>query len=490
MQSLHFIWGLIATEALLILLPTVAFLRLRRIPLQEGLRLKPIRPLIGLLCVLLGFCTFLYTVIIEAVMAQLTGMPSVPIPAESLPKGTLEFIGYFVALAVAAPLCEEPLFRGVIQGAYEKQRAARFAIIITALMFAFYHLRLSGLPGLLPVAFILGYVTWRSRSVYASMLVHFGMNAPAAVHTLLALSNGKGLPFLGLPAAVVGLVATGLLLYAIWCLQPVEEQPAPPEQGKRWSWLWNYWPLAGAGLVYLGVAGLTMATTFTTGQITLKQAGYDKVRINQVLESRFRITNRAGGEVGEMTCTITPQDANIRLDCASKVKAYEVKTSTGYFKDGNHTAAWSATWDTNTMDLLEFTFERTYEEAESNFRAAVRDGRLVVENSTGTQELAVTPDDLVEYEWAWRTNALRPQFITSIQAPFVRMSLWDAGAGRSYPTLKNEVLHLYRSQPLNLPAGRFSVWKASVGGQAAWYAKEHAGPVRLDDGMLIYELEK
>jgi hypothetical protein len=42
MQSLHFIWGLIATEALLILLPTVAFLRLRRIPLQEGLRLKPI----------------------------------------------------------------------------------------------------------------------------------------------------------------------------------------------------------------------------------------------------------------------------------------------------------------------------------------------------------------------------------------------------------------------------------------------------------------
>ncbi|MCL5994551.1 MAG: 2-oxo acid dehydrogenase subunit E2, partial [Chloroflexi bacterium] len=120
----------------------------------------------------------------------------------------------------------------------------------------------------------------------------------------------------------------------------------------------------------------------------------------------------------------------------------------------------------------------------------VKDGRLVVENAAGAQELALSPDDLVEYEWAWRTNALKPQSITSIQAPFVYMSLWDDEAEKSYPALKNEILHLYWSEPLDLPAGQFQAQKSTLGGQSAWYVKDHAGPVRIDDGMLIYELEK
>jgi hypothetical protein len=406
-----------------------------------------------------------------------------------MPKGALEFIGYFAALAFVAPLCEEPLFRGVIQGTYEQQRISRFAISIVAWMFAFWHLRLSGLPGLLPAAFILGYVAWRSGSIYASLLAHFGLNATAAVHTLLALSNGKGLPFLGLPAAAIGLAAMVVLIYVIWRLEPAREEPTHPEQGKLRSRLWNYSPLVGAGLVYLWVAVSTLTAALVTGQITLKQAGYDTVRIDQVLESRFRITNQAGDDVGEMNCKITPQGSDIRLDCAGEVRAYDVKTSTGQFKDEDHTTAWSATWNTNTMDLLDFSLERTYEESGRNFRAAVKDGRLVVDDSTGMQDIALSPGDLVEYEWAWRITVLKPQFITSIQAPFAHLLWWDSQAGKSYPSLKTEVLHLSRSEPLDLPAGQFQASKASVGGQVAWYAKEHAGPIRIDDGMLIYELE-
>ncbi len=75
---------------------------LGRIPLKEGLRLKPIRPGVGLLCRLLG---------------------------------------------LAAPLCEEPLFRGVFQGTYEKRRPAFFAISIPALMAALSNFQLSGLAG-------------------------------------------------------------------------------------------------------------------------------------------------------------------------------------------------------------------------------------------------------------------------------------------------------------------------------------------------------
>ena len=197
-QTWNLSWGLLITEFVLIALPAVLFLRQRRIPLKRGLRLNPISPLTAVLCVLLGFSTFLFSVIIEAVMAQITGMASVPVPESSLPKGLVELAVYFIALAAAAPICEEILFRGVIQTAYETNRSVKFAILITATMFAFYHMRLSGLPGLLPVAFILSYVAWRTQSILATMLIHFGMNATSGANTLVYIVTQKGLPFLSL----------------------------------------------------------------------------------------------------------------------------------------------------------------------------------------------------------------------------------------------------------------------------------------------------
>ena len=142
------------------------------------------------------------------------------------------------------------------------------------------------------------------------------------------------------------------------------------------------------------------------------------------------------------------------------------------------------------MGLLDFTFEQAYDEAESSFSAAVKDGQMVVKNAAETQEIALSPGDLVEYEWAWRINALKPQFYTSIEAPFAHLWWRDEATGTSHPALVNEVLHLYQNEPLTLPAGQLQAHKASVGGQSAWYATDHAGPVRIDDGVLIYELEK
>jgi hypothetical protein len=340
---------------------------------------------------------------------------------------------------------------------------------------------------LILLAFIFGYVAWRSRSIFASILVHFGLNAAAAANSLLNWSSGKGLPFLGLPAAGIGLVATAVLIYMISRLQPeVEEQPAPAEHIKRRLWLWNYSPMAIAGLIYLGIT----LQTLMTAQITLSQAGYNQVHIDHVFESRFRITNQAGDEVGGMNCTLTPQGSNIRLNCAGNVRAYEGTITNGDFKDEDHTIDWSATWDTNTMGLLDFTYARTCSEAGNNFRAAVKDGRLMVENSVGTQEIALSPSDLVEYEWAWRVQALKPQLIPSIQAPFAYLFWRDEQTGNTYPVLKNEVLHLFQTEPLNIPAGQFQAHKASLGGQVVWYADGHAGPVRIEDGMLIYDLEK
>ena len=230
-QTWNLSLGLIATEFVLILGPALLWLRARKIPLRAALRLKGLPPLTAVLCVALGFSTFLFSAVIEGVMAQLSGMASVPVPEGALPSGTLQSILYFIALGISAPLCEEVLFRGAIQGAYEARRgrSAWSAVLITATLFAFYHFRLSGLPALVPVALMLGFVVWRTGSLYAGMLVHFGMNGTSAANTLAALQGrANGLGLVTLWSALGGLVAAGVILYAIHRLH---RGPAPVPQG-------------------------------------------------------------------------------------------------------------------------------------------------------------------------------------------------------------------------------------------------------------------
>ena len=73
MQLFNLSLGLIATEVLLIALPTLLLLRARKVPLKAGLRLTPIPVLTALLCVLLGFATFMFSLLIEAVIVRISG---------------------------------------------------------------------------------------------------------------------------------------------------------------------------------------------------------------------------------------------------------------------------------------------------------------------------------------------------------------------------------------------------------------------------------
>ena len=82
-QLISFSLGLIATEGLFILLPTLIWLRLRHAPTRSALRLNPIRPGIAVLSLLLGIAVWLFSVLIEALMRQLTGMNAVPVPDNS-----------------------------------------------------------------------------------------------------------------------------------------------------------------------------------------------------------------------------------------------------------------------------------------------------------------------------------------------------------------------------------------------------------------------
>lgn len=266
MQVLHFGLGLIGTELLCVLLPALLFMRLQRVDIKAGLRLRQLSWRAGLICLALGLGGWLLAGYIDVFIMQITGLPPVDIPPSMLPDTPVEGALFAAGLVIFAPLCEEALFRGVIQGAYEQRRTAVAAIVFSSLMFAFYHFRLTGLPALLPLAFLFGYIVWRTQSLYAGILAHFGNNLLAATFSLLGLfSPGTQLPIPSVAGALVGLV---ILAAGLWALHRVAPAPPerqapeePPQSQEKPGWLRVYWPLLVAGLLYVVITGLQLAVS-------------------------------------------------------------------------------------------------------------------------------------------------------------------------------------------------------------------------------------
>ena len=95
-----------------------------------------------------------------------------PLPAvRSVPEGFFALL--FVAIVPA--LCEELLFRALIQGGLCR-RLPRAGIWIAALIFGVAHLRWEALPALVLVGAALGYI-YRRHGYFASALIHGLYNA-------------------------------------------------------------------------------------------------------------------------------------------------------------------------------------------------------------------------------------------------------------------------------------------------------------------------
>lgn len=491
-QTLNLSLGLIATELVLIALPAILFLRARKVPLNEGLRLNRISLPVAVVSLLLGVSTYLFSVLIELVMAKLTGLPSVDLSQATMPQSTLQYALYFAAIAISAPICEELLFRGAIQGSYEQRKSAWFAIAVPALMFAFYHFRLSGLPGLLPVAFLIGYVAWRSRSTFSTMLLHFGMNASAATITILALSGSK------LPETLFsnywilggGLAVTLVLLFIFIRLQPKPEAYEPVEEAPT-SWFKKYWTLIVAGILYAVVVGATLAAQLS-GATASTDLKFNPPMITAPVESHYQAVNRAGDVVGEMDCTLTPHGETFNLTCDSTIEPFEVKQGNSTWIDEGHTANLDVTWN-SAFDLQEYYYEMTNIHG-AGFSYAVKDGSLEMTTNTGEENTTVLPEKyLMDFEWAWKVSALDGSGGLFYKSPYVYPLRWDNEAQKSVTLVQDEVIHIAGEETLTLPAGEFKAWKVTLGSQTAWYAlddKLGPRPVQFDDGMLVYSLMK
>jgi membrane protease YdiL (CAAX protease family) len=96
------------------------------------------------------------------------------------------FIVLFLIVVVGAPLVEELVYRGFIQGGLQTQLGSTWALIIAAAWFTVVHLEPIEFPGLFAFAIVLGLCYKRTQRIGLSVVAHLAFNATGLL--LVALS--------------------------------------------------------------------------------------------------------------------------------------------------------------------------------------------------------------------------------------------------------------------------------------------------------------
>jgi sodium transport system permease protein len=124
-------------------------------------------------------------------------------------------LGIF-ALALVPAVCEELAFRGFILTGLHRRFRPRNAILVSAFLFALYHLNVFLFLPTFGLGVVLGLLTVRSRSLAPAVLLHFLHNALLLASVCWPLDLPPLAPQLSGPLLVGACVATALVL--IWWL--------------------------------------------------------------------------------------------------------------------------------------------------------------------------------------------------------------------------------------------------------------------------------
>jgi hypothetical protein len=95
------------------------------------------------------------------------------------PHGWLAWAVIVLITCVGAPIVEELFFRGLVQGALVRRWGAAWGVSVTAVLFACAHVTDEGwlaIPVLIPMAFLLGWMRWRYKSLGPGMVAHITFN--------------------------------------------------------------------------------------------------------------------------------------------------------------------------------------------------------------------------------------------------------------------------------------------------------------------------
>ncbi|MEE9161358.1 MAG: type II CAAX endopeptidase family protein [Candidatus Neomarinimicrobiota bacterium] len=174
-------WAVLLSGSLIIV-PLVVILRRRGLPLAETLRLQPVAPSTWRDALLIGFGVSILVDELDRLVAVAFPLPEWVIQGMqfltySTPGEALLVVGGAV---LAAPLVEELAFRGFFQGQLEAGLGdPTKAVLISSVFFMLMHFNPWWSLQIYLLGMVLGYLAWRTGSIWPSFVVHATNNALA-----------------------------------------------------------------------------------------------------------------------------------------------------------------------------------------------------------------------------------------------------------------------------------------------------------------------
>lgn len=175
-QYRDLISGLFITQYILILLPPILYLIIKKVNIKKALRLNSLRIKHVLLIGAITILMYPAAVAANAIMMFLLSLlGNLNIPELPTAENVQQYALLMFIISISAGICEEVFFRGFILRGYEPLGKKK-AIIISALMFGFFHFNLYNLAGPIVLGLVFAYLVSLTDSIFAGMVGHIVNN--------------------------------------------------------------------------------------------------------------------------------------------------------------------------------------------------------------------------------------------------------------------------------------------------------------------------
>ena len=493
----QYLVGSIAEIGLAIL--AVVCVKLNRLPIKQTMRLNWPGWESILLSLVAAPGLWMIGVVLNVITSLIMGYTT-PTPPQMFPTNLWESLGFIFTAVIIAPICEELMFRGYVQRAYDRGKPF-IGMVIGGCIFAAYHMQFQGLFALLPVAFALGYFAWRTESVIPGMVLHAAYNSIATV----ILITSTFLPYQIATVLLVSLILVGLLgiagtTFSLWILWNKSRPKPLPKPGKttrliQWAWII---PLFLFALIY------------TYGSISEVIAGkFPQLLANEELEFepqpawrkqqsyKYDIQDIIGTQLGSAECVIDSYDAAYQLSCRGQHQTSSMLDNIPWdipwlVQKFNITAA---DWERDVVwqeDNLQITMLHESQHILNRSMTIEPDSQtLMVEYDNGIiSEFDLPANTLVIGEWPWRLTGLPLDLFYGGSIPLVTLN--EEGNFE----LLDAFVSVRSAEPTWTAAGSVITWKVTLTytdnmgheiTEAAWYDTVPPHPlIRYDDGQLNY----
>ncbi len=266
-------YGILITEFLLIALPTIMYVKFRKGSVRAQLRFNRLGVTDALLVAVAFISAYFVAVFINLIGEILISLlGDLIVPDIPFAKNPPEYAVLLFVIAGSAGICEEILFRGFMLRAYEKL-GMWTNIVVTAVLFSILHLNIQNILAPLFLGIILGFVVYKTNSIFAGMLGHFINNAISVTWGYVIMNlpfyrnmnidqvqEGMTTQSLIGAAVLFGLVVpfAGTILFL--CLKAINDRhpetvSQSPEPGYHGTFknLRLSWPLVISMLIFIGM---------------------------------------------------------------------------------------------------------------------------------------------------------------------------------------------------------------------------------------------